>query len=528
MSAATGSPLRRAFSWEGRPRALGAAALLLVGVFAYRALLLDALRPPTSPEFEQWFFTPEQRSPLLPLGVALWMLVRRRARLRALPDRAAPGLVAALLALGGVCFAWACLAGASSLLLPSLAANLLAFVGAQKGRAGCRSALLPALLLLLGTRIPVPLRDEIVWWLQVSSARGAAWLLESAGADVVLAGVQIHSGNYAFTVIETCSGLRGIEILTLIAFVIRELFAAAGWRSWIVVAIAAPLGFALNLVRIAAVVGLTAGDVVEGIPPEGLEHTPQGMAVLFAGTALLYLFGRGLAPSLSSAARAGDERVDESRRSSPAPRRGWGAGALLVLAVLATFSLVAPALPRIALPAPIELPVEQAGWSGEELMPDRVFIGQFTQGQVLYRRSHAEARGQAPRVVDLLVGYEAIENPSSRLLSPKLLVPEHDWSLAEVRPARIWLLGLDAQLAVASRDSELMFGYLWRLRDEGIWRETWRAALSLDVGPLRREGRRVVVRLTTPLEKDGPVARDRAKRTLDRFVSDFRNELAGL
>jgi hypothetical protein len=36
------------------------------------------------------------------------------------------------------------------------------------------------------------------------------------------------------------------------------------------------------------------------------------------------------------------------------------------------------------------------------------------------------------------------------------------------------------------------------------------------------------VRLTTPLALDGPDARDRARRTLDRFIRDFLGELAAL
>jgi hypothetical protein len=37
-----------------------------------------------------------------------------------------------------------------------------------------------------------------------------------------------------------------------------------------------------------------------------------------------------------------------------------------------------------------------------------------------------------------------------------------------------------------------------------------------------------VVRLLTPLLNDGTVARDRARRTLDRFVADFLDELSRL
>jgi hypothetical protein len=204
------------------------------------------------------------------------------------------------------------------------------------------------------------------------------------------------------------------------------------------------------------------------------------------------------------------------------------AAALVVLAVLAILSLRVAPLPPVAEPPAIELPLEHAGWTGEDRVLDRLFVGQFQPGQVLHRRYQRELRGRTPQIVDLLVGYEDGENPSSRLLSPKLLVPDHDWSLVESRSARIWLLGLDARSGVASRDSELVLAYLWRLRDEGIWQETWRAAWALDVGPWRRERRRAVVRLTTPLAHAGPAARDRAKQLLDRFVGDFRSELAGL
>ena len=506
--------------------AWGAGLALVLGAFAYRALFLDALRPASS-EFERWFFAAEQSNPLLAIGIGLWMLARRTPTLRALPDRVAPALASALLAAGVALFAWACLAGEHRLLLPSLAANLLAWVAATRGRAGCRAALLPALVLLLGVPIPAPLRDEIVWRLQVGSARGATWLLQAAGAEAVVGGVQIHRGDYAFTVIETCCGLRGIEILTLIALAIRELLAAPGWRSWIVVAIAPWLGLALNVLRIVAVVASASRVGGEGSALESWDHTPQGIAVLVAGTASLYALGRFLAGP-SRAGGPGDAAPAAGAPNAPAPRRAVRAAAFAVLAALAILSVTLEPLPPAPESPPIELPLEHAGWSGEDLLLDRLFVGQFEPGQVVQRRYQREVPGRTPQIVDLLVGYEVSENPSSRLLSPKLLVPDHDWSLVEARSARLWILGLDARAGVASRDSELVLAYLWRLRDEGLFRETWRAAWALDVGPWRRERRRAVVRLSTPLANAGPAARDRAKQTLDRFVDDFRSELSGL
>jgi exosortase len=507
--------------------AWGAGLALVLGAFAYRALFLDGLRPASS-EFERWFFAAEQTSPLLAIGIGLWMLGRRTPTLRELPERMAPALAGALLAAGVTLFAWACLAGDPALLLPSLAANLLAHAGATRGRAGCRAVLLPALVLLLGVPIPAPLRDELVWRLQLWSSRGAAWLLQAAGADAAVGGVQIHRGDYAFTVIETCSGLRGIEILTLIALAIRELLGASGWRSWIVVAVAPWLGFALNVLRIVAVVASAERVGPEGSALESWDHTPQGIAVLVAGTASLYALGRGLAGAAQPGGRGGGSRVDPTGPGRRVPRRALRAAALVVLATLAILSVGVEPLPQLAEPPAIELPLEHAGWTGEDLLLDRLFVGQFQPGQVLLRRYQRKARGRTPQIVDLLVGYEVSENPSSRLFSPKLLVPDHDWSLVEARSARLWLLGLDARSGLASRDSELVLAYLWRVRDEGIWRETWRAAWALDVGPFRRERRRAVVRLTTPLAHAGPAARDRAKRILDRFVGDFRSQLAGL
>lgn len=521
------SDVARPCTPAGHRRAFVAGLALALGAFAYRGLFQDASALPTSGSFEQWFFAPDRGRPLLPIAIALWMLLRRRARLGVLPDRAAPALAGALLGAGVLLFAWGAHAGARGLLPLSLAANVLSLAAATKGRAGCRAALLPALVILLATPVPAPLRDEITWQLQVSSARGATWLMQAVGVDVVLRGVVIHRADYAFSVIETCSGLRGIEILTLVALAVRELFAASGARSWVVVAVAPCLAYALNVLRIVVVVALTGSAGAEAGAPEGWDHTPQGVAVLAAGTALLYFVAHALAGA--ARVRVPDaERRGEAGRSGPATRSVLRAGTLGVVAMLAALSWApVPLTPQPAFPQ-IGLPVQRGEWIGEDLPLDRAFVGQFLPGQVLHRRYEMKMRGGPPRVVEILVGYEDGGNPASRLFSPKLVLPGHDWSVADARSARLWLLGLDSRLTLVARDSELALGYLWRLRDRGLWREIWRATWELDAGPLRREPPRAVVRLLTPLANEGPAARERAKRTLDRFVRDFRDELARL
>jgi hypothetical protein len=199
-----------------------------------------------------------------------------------------------------------------------------------------------------------------------------------------------------------------------------------------------------------------------------------------------------------------------------------------VLAALGAVSVfVTPFSTGFASSGWVEIPRSRAGWEGEDLSIDRALFGRV--GQALYRRYERPRRDRPPQSVELFLGYEVPESPvGDRLFSRRTSHPGPGWSLEQTRQRRLWTLGVDADLAVASRDSELALVYSWRVRDGGIWGETPRSVLGLERGPFRRERRRVVVRLVTPLRSEGPVAFDRAKRTLDRFIIDFGDELARL
>lgn len=514
------APLRAALSRDGRLALLGPTLLLLLGLFAYRPLLLTA--PGAGSEL--WLFG-TQPFPALPiLALAGWLLWRRRGRLLALPPRSDRGTAAAGFVVGTGLFLWAHLTGAGDLLLASLAANLLAFASAARGRPGARAVCLPAIVLLLGLRIPAPLHHELVWQLQLWTARGAAWLMESVGRDVVLGGVLLRSGEAEFLVIEACSGLRGIQLLTLVALVVRELFADSGARQWLLVLVAPWLAFALNLMRVALIAATADPEALGG----ETDHTPQGLAVLSVGTALLYALGWGM--ERGARRRADGASHDRPQRDPALPTPRWTRAAA-PLAALGLLSIAAPHFPRAetAHASTIGFPRTLSGWSSEDLSPDRLFVGALPQA--LHRRYERKRFRRALEIVELFVSYEVAGNPvTSRLFSSKLARPGRDWSLERSRRVRVWTLGLDADLALASRDSgsEHALVYTWRLRDQGIWRETSRSLLALETGPARRERPRAVIRLVAPALHDGPLAHDRAKQSLDQFISDFRDELAGL
>jgi exosortase len=523
------SKLRAALPPEGRSARLAAALTLGLGLFAYRALALDAFRAPLRGDIETWFFAAGEDTALLVIAIAAWLLWRRRERLRSLPvcsDRALP---LALLVLAAGLFVWSYLVRASDLLLPSLAASLLAFAGAARGRRGCRAVLLPALVLLLGIRIPAPIDNELLWGLQRWTANGAFWLMTSVGLDVEMLGeTLLRRDGVRFLVIESCSGMRGIQILTLVAVVIRELFAASGPRQWLLVLVAPFLGFALNVLRIVVVI-VSTGDP-EALTGEGMDHTPQGVAVLVSGTAILYALGWLLAGRESDQApieASGEERTDLVQT---APR--WQPAALCFFA-LGLLSLAVQPFPAANAepPSSFEIPERHAGWTSSGLPLDRRFVGYVPAGQINRHYEKKRSGDRPPQTVKLFVGFDVAGNrATSRLFSSKIDMPGSGWTIEQNDRARLWLLAKDADVAVAVRESDPKHAlvYSWRVRDEGPWREAFRSLFALESGPFERKPPRVVVRLVTPLPHAGPAAIAKGKETLNQFISDFQKAFTEL
>ncbi len=505
---------------EGRRSWLGPALVAGLCGVAYRPLWLGW----TSVHLDQLIFRPGPVPVPLVLAVAGFLLWRRRERLAALPERPAPLLAIALAAIGTALFVWSHLTGKTDLLMISLAGNGLALAAATRGRAGCRACLMPACVLLLGVAIPLPLEDELVWRLQVGSAHGAGWLLDLLGRDFRQSGVMLRNGSHSFHVIDGCSGMTGIAILLLVAFVVRDLFADAGWRSWLVVALAPILGFALNVVRVTYVAASPNPEALAGLRGN---HTPQGIAVLMAGTAILYALGWAMPPAVRG------DAPDRTGAPPSAPRRRTWTVAAVGLAVLAALPL---ALPRFSTPRPAwilhrpEWPATKAGWTSEPTAPDPLFVGSLPGGlQARYELEESES--PVPEIVDVLIAYDVPAIPaSSRVVSSKLELPGPDWDLVRTRSDRVWTLDQDAELSLASwgEKPEHAVVYTWRLRDRGVSRESLRSFLALESSPFRRDRPRGIVQLVAYAPHDGQLVLDWAKQRLDRFATAFREELEAL
>jgi exosortase len=502
----------------------------VVGAIAYQPLLASAVQRPSAHAFETWLFRPSQLPSIFALGVAAWLAWQRRARLAALPPSRHAVATALFATASAALFVWAVLTRSVELLLPSLAANVLALGAATRGLAGARVLGLSALVLLLGVPIPAPLRNEIVWFLQRATATGAEHALATLGFAIAREGVILRHGEHSFHVIDGCSGLQGIATLTLVSLVIGELHALRARGRVLLVAIAPALGYALNVVRIAYI---TASPNPEAYAGLNGDHTPQGLALLAVGTAALY--GLGLSgPGLHGPGRRlPAAALGAAPTPTAAPRAPWP----LASAWLATLAVLAFALPPFAPrsqragPSAVAVPDSRAGWTSESLQGDPYFLGVLLPGQMIHRH-YVRAADEGPNVVELFVAREdpSVALDTSNLFSSKLDWPGPEWQLQAREPARIWDLGRDATFAIAWRPSgpERAVVYTWRARDEGLWRESLRAMLALEASPFRRARERAVVQLVTYTPFDEPLTLARAKRRLEGFIRVFRDELSAL
>jgi len=502
---------------------LSRALVLALAVFAYRPLALAAAEIPSAHRVEAWLFRPSQLPLPLVLGVAGWLCWRRRERWYPRAHARWRAGAIGFAAVGAIFYVWALLTRATDLLLVSLAANLLAFGAGAAGRAGSRALLLPALALLLGLQFPGPLRSEVVWFLQRATATGAVHLLAVWRSDFTSDGVILRSAEHSFHVIDGCSGLQGIATLALVAVIVGELHALSHRRRWLLFAVAPVLGYALNVVRITYIAASKNPEAYAGLTGD---HTPQGLALLAAGTLLLYALGRAWGP-----------REPRARSAEAAPRGDAAALRWRAALGLAALSLASQILPPFAPrdrdfePQSVAFPASHAGWVSEPIRGDPYFTAPPLPGQLLYRRY---TRSDDPTLTDYVDVFIAMDPEQtydmSELLSTKLRWPGPDWNLEQEHRARLWDLARDADFAIAGRASqpERAVIYAWTIRDEGIARETARSLFALETSPLRRERKRVAVRIVAFAPFDEPLAIDRAKQRLDRFATVFRDSFNGL
>jgi EpsI family protein len=503
----------RRLVWSRRAGILGALALAL-SAFAYRRLL--AFRPTDSlvVEIEGWFFEPSDTAPAIVVALALWLLYRRSARLRALAwEGGSPALSAGLYAGSIAVFAWSLLTEASDLQAISLILACFATANLLGGRPALRVVWLPVCFLLFAIPIPSPLRHEIVWWLQNWTAEATGGLLYTLGIPAVVSGDRILLSDTVFAVIETCSGLRSVITLLMLAVLMIDLFRRRGLHAALLLIFTPLLAFGTNALRSLGLVLNPASNIAS-------VHSLQGIGMLLAAVLVLYGFD-GLLERLGV---PGGGRVRSPRRAAASHlSRDRLAIAFGFLALLGAISAVVSPWrvesPGVPLPVDV-VPRRLDGWRSADLETDRLFLGMAALTGSIDRRYVTESASP----VDVFIGSGSPRQRLRSYYSPKTALPGSGWIVESA--ARIERLGVEVDELVVRRAAERRLVHHWYLGTRGLGEETVREFLALDASPFARPTRGVVVRLSTPIG-GGETAED-AEEQLEAMTSVLQPYLSAV
>jgi EpsI family protein len=488
-----------------------------LGLFAFRDLYLSDPGAGLSSELQGWLLTPSNTSPSVILAISGWLLYRRRAALFGLPRKSGPAaLVAGLLGGGLSVVAWATYASAPDLLVPALMLVVLGVGCLYWGTASLGPLALPVGFLIFAIPIPPPLLNVVVFRLQIWTADLSGWLLWAVGIPAFVSGDQILRESTTFTIVEGCSGMRTVETLTMLTFLMVDLFHRRGLHVVLLVAIAPVIAFGVNGLR---AIFLILNPLAETVTI----HNLQGIVMLLVGLMMIYgidgLLERFLpavgsttrTPKAGSGAASADGTRTGARGGATAP---WIAAGVLGIAAVLTLALPVwhrPPIPRAALR--LQVPEEVGAWRSTALETDRVFLGRVGFDDSLERRYR-----RGGDAVDLFVGVSRREERRRAPFSPKTLRPGSGWVVEEASRAELTASGREVDSRLLRSGSRRLLVYHWTAGDGGLADESIRNLLALDSSPMRREGHGVVIRLATEVGGDSGGGRRRAEVRINRFA----------
>ena len=482
--------------------------LLLLGALAYRHLLFWDPSGPGLPSTGWFFFRVSETAPQILFALAVPLFYRRRKRIaRALRGEGAPGGALPLLALGVALFLWGHYTGALDLVLASFLAFSLGSALLLSGRRLARELALPLLFVAFAIPVPAVLTNQLLLPLQVIAAQHTGWLLSVIGITAVPEGNVLYLADHSFQIIESCSGLRSIFVLTTLAVGWLCFFPTRRLPAVLLIASAPAIAYLVNTLRILSLVLSPSSDLA-GI------HSLQGVGVFLLGLLILYGVDRLLQriPGKSEA-REGDE---PETAASPYPARGRQ-GVAIALALLLAAMLGASAWgPRWDAPerprrSAVDPPEKIDGWKlASALKPDRLFLGSVASLGRWYGKYEREGE-----TVSIFVGYDDRLDRSRSLLSPKNAVPGAGWDVEERTATELGRGGPRVDSVLARSGAQRMLTFHWYEGTDPLALEILRTWLATDQSFLRRPGGAWVVRLSTDVSQ----TRDEKERAEARLRS---------
>jgi exosortase len=500
--ASEGAPRSRAA--PARSRKLPLLLCLLLAALAYRELATWSPRSPGYSPLVGFFFGVSDTFPQIVLGLVAALVLLRLPRLRAARGAGGPvALAGGCLLAGAGLFLWARLVAAPDLELLSLIPVTLGSAWLLFGGGVAARLAAPLALLIFAVPWPGALTNLVVYPLQLASARVGALLLRGIGSAASVEGDMVFLPGSNFEVIESCSGLRSIQILLLLAASYAVLFSLPRLHAAILLAAAPLAAFAVNAIRTVALI-LTPGSEVHEM------HALQGALMFFAGSFALGILDLALLRVLHKGALPAP-----APRSAPLPgARSWRAAALAsLLGLLAAASLWRPPAWRPApeTSAPV-LPEELPGWKARPLPLEGNFFGSL----LLQRRASVVYEGESGSV-QVLVASDDHAIRTQSLLSPKTELPGAGWEIDAEDEVELGPGPVRARALVASGFAQRSLVYLIEGGSGGVLAESLRSALALDRSPFAQREPAWLVRLVTPIAPRPEGQRDAEARLRELF-----------
>jgi len=489
-----------------------AIASLVAGVLAYRSLAFWNPDPHGQVRFQDWLFSSVDAIPQMYFALAALLVYRNRGSFRrAMEGTGSPALAFLPLSLGSALFVWGHYVAATDLLLVSFVLVSMGVTLLWFGTGFAMAWSIPCVILAFAFPIPAALTNEIFYSLRLWTADQATALLTLVKFPVYHEGNVIYGANVVAQVIDSCSGLRAMEMLTLAAFLFVQWSPADRLRGWLLIATAPLVAYGFNLLRVCFIIPDPTSDL-------SATHTVQGWAAFFGALAVLVVIDRLLGRLLPGRGRPRSTSFDASDRPQPAAgvlalaSSRAGAWSVALAAMLASLLGVSLWMPEWSPPEgegsagepifgpSVELPLAMGGWRMGEALPldlDYIWTLRFPQ----YANRPYRLDGQT---VDLFIGYGDRADRSRSLLSTKNALPGRGWEVEDRSFARLDSWGTQVERVVARSGSRRILTYHWYEGMDSLALEVLRALFATDQSPLWRSQRPRVVRIGTPVGVGAP------------------------
>jgi EpsI family protein len=505
-----------------------AIAGLVAGLLAYRSLAFWTPDPHAHLSIQDWLFSPVDALPQMYFALAVMLVYRHRRAFRS--AMSAAGLpIPALLALsvGSALFVWGHYVAATDLLLVSFAFVSMGVALLWFGTGCAREWSVPCVALAFAYPVPAVLTNQVFYHLRLWTADQSTALLTWVGFPAYHEGNVIHGPNVVAQVIDSCAGLRAIEMLTLATFLFVQWSPAGRLRGWLLVALAPLTAYVFNLLRVCTIVPDPTSDL-------SATHTVQGWIAFIGGFTFLVLVDRllgRLLPSRAESAEPAEVAADPplsvrdalARASARAP--GWSLALAVLLMTLLGVSCWAP---RWRPPETEASARAVFGVGPSVILPA---IGDWKMGPmqsldldyfwtVRYSQYAKRTYRRGDETVDLFLGYGDRSDRTTDLLSPKNALPGRGWQVESRGFARLDAPNIRVERVVARSGTQRVLTYHWYEGMDSVALEALREFFATDQSPLRRSQRPRVIRIGTPLE-----AGAHADRTLRAFAADLAKAL---